>query len=408
MNKRLSEGFLILGDSFNLSPMKQNIKILSWFNFCTDFVFFAPVAIIYFAQVTGSYGLGMSIFSIAYVTAAIFEVPTGMVSDLVGRKKTLILGSVCAVICMVLYALAQGYWILFLGALFQGLSRSFYSGNNDALLHDSLKSINEHDQYHTYLGKTSSMFQIALAIASVTGSIMAAKSFTLVMWASVVPQLCGLILAFLITEPKIYDRENSNIYAHLKKAIMRFRQNFRLQLITYTSIVKFSLGESAFFIRSVFVNTLWPLWAVGISNMISNIGGAISYYFSGKIINKFGYSKMLNLEIIFNRIVNLIALLFPTVASPVLIASSSLTYGVGSVATNSLLQKEFTEKQRATMGSLASFAGSIGFGIAAVLLGFLADKIGARWTLIIANILLFTPLFFYRKVFTHTLKHQSG
>jgi hypothetical protein len=45
--------------------VEKNIRLLAWLNFCTDFVFFAPVAILYFAQTTGSYALGMSIFSIA-------------------------------------------------------------------------------------------------------------------------------------------------------------------------------------------------------------------------------------------------------------------------------------------------------------------------------------------------------
>ncbi len=80
--------------------IEKNIKLLSWLNFCTDFVFFAPVAILYFAHVTGSYALGMSIFSLAYVSSAIFEVPTGIISDLVGRKKTTILGAASSVLCV--------------------------------------------------------------------------------------------------------------------------------------------------------------------------------------------------------------------------------------------------------------------------------------------------------------------
>lgn len=65
--------------------MIKNIKFLTWFNFFTDFKLYSPVAILYFAQVTGSFALGMSIFSIAYVSAAFFEIPTGIYSDLIGR-----------------------------------------------------------------------------------------------------------------------------------------------------------------------------------------------------------------------------------------------------------------------------------------------------------------------------------
>lgn len=139
----------------------KNIKILTWFNFLTDFRFYAPIAIIYFTKVTGSYALGMSIFSIAMISSAIFEVPTGVFSDYIGRKKTIILGSIASVICVTLYAIGGSYWMLVLGALIEGLSRAFYSGNNDALLYDALSDIGKRHEYHMYYGKTNSMFQFA-------------------------------------------------------------------------------------------------------------------------------------------------------------------------------------------------------------------------------------------------------
>ncbi len=385
-------------------PLSKNIKLLSWFNFCSDLVFFAPVAIIYFAKVTGSYAQGMSVFSIAYVSSAIFEVPTGIISDLVGRKKTFVLGGVTSVLCMIFYAIGGSYGMLLIGALFQGLSRSFYSGNNDAFLHDTLKENGKEEEYHVYLGKTSSMFQVALAIATALGGFLASWSFALVMWLSVLPQIIALILSTQLTEPKIISQKSSNIYYHLKESLLQFKHNYKLRLLTSASVIRFALGESAFFFRSIFVNSLWPLWAVGLSYTLSNIGGALSFYFSGKIIDKFKPLKILKFEIISNRVVNFIALLFPTFISPALMSVTSLNYGVGYVAENTLLQKEFTEKQRATLSSINSFAGSMVFGIAAVLLGMVADRFDARIALIIANIILLLPLIFYNKIFDNDKK----
>jgi len=387
--------------------MHRNIRLLSWFNFFTDFVFFAPVAIIYFAQVSGSYALGMSVFSVAYVSSAIFEVPTGIVSDMVGRKKTMVLGAIASVLCVVLYALAQSYWALILGSVFQGVSRAFYSGNNDALLHDTLKESGKENEYHTYLGKTSGMFQIALAVATGIGGAMAAISFPLVMWASVVPQIAALMIALQITEPTVVTEKVTNIFSHLRESIIQFRKNYKLQLLTVSSVLRFGIGESTFFLRSVFINSLWPLWAVGISYSLSHVGGALGFHFSGKVINRFSHIKVLNFEILFNRAVNLIALFFPTIVSPALMTTSSLTYGAGSVAINSLLQKEFTQTQRATMSSLASLGGSVVFGIFSVILGMVADKFDARTAMIMAHILLLLPLIFYRMIFNHDQKMGS-
>jgi MFS family permease len=58
-----------------------------------------------------------------------------------------------------------------------------------------------------------------------------------------------------------------------------------------------------------------------------------------------------------------------------------------SVCETKLLQTEFNHKQRATMGSLNSLAGSLFFAIFAIFLGFLADKYGVRNALLIKTIL---------------------
>lgn len=381
--------------------MKRNIKLLALFNFFTDFVLYAPVAIIYFSQVSGSYASGMSVFSIAMLSSAVFEVPTGIFSDLIGRKNTMVAGAISSVVSVLLYAIGGSYVILAFGAVCEGLGRSFFSGNNDALLHDTLAATNQQHAYHEHLGKLSSLFQVALALSAILGGFIANWSFAWVMWLSIIPKIIMVGLASFLVEPKKHSLESGNAYAHLKEALQQFKLNGKLQLLSITSMLRFALGESAYLFRSAFVATLWPIWAIGFSNFISNVGAAMSFYFSGKLINKFKPSKILTFEIIANRFINLLALLFPSVASPALMGTTSLGYGLGQVATNMLLQKEFSQKQRATMGSLNSLFGSVCFAIVAVGLGFIGDKIGPTYTLILIHLLLFTPLLLYRQIFKH-------
>lgn len=381
--------------------MHRNIKLLTLFNFFTDFVFFAPVAIIYFAKVSGSLALGMSIFSIAYVSSAIFEIPTGILSDYVGRKKTMIFGSFFGALCIVFYALGGSYWMMVLGAISQGLSRSFFSGNNDAFLHDTLKEMGKENEYHVYLGKTSSMFQVALALASVIGGFLANVSLPLVMWISVIPQICCLIISFFFKEPNIEKEESGNIYSHLNESFYQFKNNYLLRLLTITSSLRSGVSESSYFLSTAFINSLWPVWGLGVYGTIQHVLAASGNYFSGKLINKISPLKVLVFEKVINRILVFIALVFPTFVSPLLMAGTSLSWGAGIVAENTLLQKEFTQKQRATMGSLNSLIGSIAFGIFSVFFGFLGDKIGVRNSLLIAAIILIFPLFIYRKIFIY-------
>lgn len=380
--------------------MRSNIVLLSWFHFFIDFIFYAPVAVLYFAHVTGSYALGMSIFSVVWIASALFELPTGIFSDMIGRKNTVVAGSVSSLLSVVFYAIGGNYWWLFMGAILEGIGRSFYSGNNDALLHDTLVQENAQENYHKFFGRLNSYNQMGCALVAVVGSVMASISYPLVMWASLIPRVILVVLAFRIVEPTIHIKKSTNIFLHLGESIIQFRQNRKLRLLTIVSAMRTAVYEGAYQFRTAFVATLWPLWAVGIAKTISHVSGAFSFHFSEQVLNKYGYKRVLVFEIILNRIINLTALIFPTVVSPALMATTSLTYGVTQTAVNTMLQKEFTPQQRATLGSLSSLFGSIAFSIVVVVLGFIADKTNPATALIIAHVSILSILYFYKKIFS--------
>src|SRR4030042_4296112 len=287
---------------------RKNIKLLAIFNFLTDFDLFAPVAVIYFAKVTGSYALAMSVFSIYMVSAAIFEVPTGILSDKIGRRKTIILGSIASFLSALFLALGPSYVFLVASAFFVGLARAFYSGNNDAFLYDTLRDANLEKEYHDFLGKTSSLFQVALAVAALAGSILANFSFSILLWLSVLPRFVMVIISFLFQEPESYRKSETNIFSHAKEALFYFWSNRKLRSLSLASIIGYSFGETGFQFAPAFINSLWPLWAVGLARMLANSGAAFSYYFSGKLIRKFNEKNLLIFGALYSRIVSIVAL----------------------------------------------------------------------------------------------------
>lgn len=379
----------------------KNIRLLSLFNFLIGFSLYSAVLVIYFAQVTGSFALAMSIFSIIFISSAIFEIPTGIFSDIIGRKKTVVLGSFSFLFATIFYALGQSYFILVIGGVLEGLGRSFFSGNNNALLYDSLAQEKKEDEYHHYLGKVSSTEQLALALGAVLGGFAANISLSLVMWLSVVPNIFLVIISLKLVDTQKYLRESGNIYSHIREALNLFRKNYRLKILSITSATGFALGESGFQFGPIFINSLWPLWAVGIARSLSFVGGSISFYFAGPIIQKLKALNVLIINSVISRFLNLLALIFPTIASPAIMSATSLAYGSSEVAKNTLLQKEFTMEQRATLGSINSLAGSILFGIVSFSLGLVADQIGPLKALVIINVLLVIPIFLLWKLFHH-------
>ena len=99
--------------------------------------------------------------------------------------------------------------------------------------------------------------------------------------------------------------------------------------------------------------------------------------------------------------INIFSTAVPTVLSPLLMSTTSVFHGVTTVAKSGLMQREFSDEQRATMGSLNSFAGSIFFGILAFALGFLADQLTPTKALLVLQIFQIGNLFLYLKLFKY-------
>jgi MFS family permease len=386
---------------------RKNVRLLKIFNFLIGFSLFAPLAILYFSKVAGSYTLGASIFGIVTLASAIFEVPTGMWSDRVGRRGTIILGSWARVIAFIFYAIGLSYWWLVAGAILEGLSRSFYSGNNDVFLHDTLTDDGLESEYDDYLGKVSSTEQLALGLSALAGGIIATWSFNYLLWLSVISQLGVLYVSYLFIEPKSRRKLDTNLFAHLFEAIKIFMTNKKLRLVSITSIINYSFSEMIYQFRAVFISTVWPLWAIGLANVLSNFGATWSFYYSGKIIKKFTAVNILLFKAFWNKFASILAYSLSNIFSPIILATSSLLFGVSSVAESKLMQKEFSDHQRSTMASLNSFAGNIAFAIMSVVLGSLADVMSPSYALIILNLVSLPVIYLYYLLFKNDRKIKA-
>lgn len=183
-------------------------------------------------------------------------------------------------------------------------------------------------------------------------------------------------------------KESANVFSHLHLSSLALWKNRRLRLLSLRYILNEGVGEANFQFRSAFINTLWPVWAIGFSKAISFFGGTISYWFSGKIIKKIGIYKILIVYDVANRVVNMAAIFIANVFSPVLMSLTSILFGPGSIAATTLRQREYPQNQQATMASLNSLMAKLLFGVFAIILGFLADKFGPARAYLISQILL--------------------
>jgi MFS family permease len=374
------------------TPADETVSLLSWFNFLGDFRMYGPIQVIYFAQVTGSYTAAASLLAIKKLSSAAFEVPTGVLSDRLGRRGTMIAGAVVMVAAHLGYAGAPGYALLLMAVILEGLASSLWSGNNDALLYDTLLEAGRQEEFPRHSGQVNSMFQIALALSAALGGWVAgAWSLRAVVVLSVVPQVLCVFVAWWVREPRAHGPLESNVLAHLGSALRGIRDNPVLRRMTLVSALRFS-GESAAQLSPVFVAGLWPLWALGLWRTFGHGVSFVGFRVSGWVIGRLGAARTLLFGELFDNVVNFVALVKPTMVSPLLLGSPA--YGMSTIAQQTLLQREFTDRERATMGSLGSLLGSVLYALVAVGAGLVADRWGIVPALLViqAVVLVALPL----------------
>src|SRR5215217_2729612 len=109
----------------------------------------------------------------AFFTAGmvLFEVPTGVVADTVGRRASYLLGTVTLTVATLLYVwlweLHAGFWLWALASLGLGLGFTFFSGAVEAWLVDALAATGFTGELETVFGRG----QIVSGAAMLTGSV---------------------------------------------------------------------------------------------------------------------------------------------------------------------------------------------------------------------------------------------
>jgi len=142
------------------------IKIAKWF------MLYMPIVVPFYE----SNGLSMkdimilqAVYSIAIV---VLEVPSGYLADVIGRKKTLIIGAVFGILGFTTYNFSFGFMGFLVAEIILGIGQSCISGADSAMLYDSLLDRGEEKKYTRFEGRITAMGNVAEALAGIVGGLL--------------------------------------------------------------------------------------------------------------------------------------------------------------------------------------------------------------------------------------------
>ena len=191
--------------------MTRNISVYPWFKFFQSLTFWQATWFLFFESHLSA-SEAILLYAIYDIATTVFEVPSGYMSDRLGRRLTLIAAGLSAVSAAILFLVGQGFFHFALAHVILGASAAFASGTDSSMLFESLKAEDRQDEIEAAELRAWRFSFTALAISALTGGLMAAQHDLLPYAATACAALITLALALQFREPihtrSIGHREN--------------------------------------------------------------------------------------------------------------------------------------------------------------------------------------------------------
>lgn len=226
-------------------------KDLQYFKFCAygffkNLRFFEPFLLLFFLEKGLSFLEIGTLYAIQEITINIFEIPTGVLADSLGRRRSMISAFVFYIISFVIFYFSASYFLFVVAILFYAYGDAFRTGTHKAMIFEYLKIKGWQDQKVHYYGHTRSWSQMGSAVSALLagGIVLYTNNYSAVFLYSVIPYVLDLIL--MSTYPAALDGQRRQLHkgeiiANFRSTIADFIQSFR-----HLGILKAILSQAVY------------------------------------------------------------------------------------------------------------------------------------------------------------------
>ncbi|MEZ4871471.1 MAG: MFS transporter [Bdellovibrionales bacterium] len=213
------------------------------------FMIIMPIIVLFFED------KGLSLTEIFWlqtvfaVTMIIFELPSGYICDLLGRKGTLIVASVFHGVGYSIFPLADDFIVLAVAEIFLGLGVSLFSGTDTSMMYDTMSVIAPKKPTIKFIGHMLFYRQMGEFVGAVVGGWIVFYGLHANAVANAIVSWLPLVVAYTLKEP---PRELMSKTNH--------RENFKY---IFSSLFRHSTLLNLLLLNTVLyaVSTLTAVWS---------------------------------------------------------------------------------------------------------------------------------------------------
>ena len=399
------------------NKLKRNISVSYVYNFLLQLNITSAIWVLYLAF------RGMSLVeiglleSVYHITGVFFELPTGVIADVYGKKFSVIIGRIVSVISCILMMTSNSFLGFAIAFSLSSASMNLNSGAAEALVYDSLKELGEEEKYKKIWGNLAFVMSIAQGLAVLLGGILADIKFLYAYILGTIIQIGALIAAYSFSEPPIHkdknkdkEKQQGNLIVNQLVTSIKVLKKRRmvLYLILFSALVA-SLQTTVFFYsQQYFSDMSYSKTAIAIICALSSLSEAISSKYAYRI-EKLLKLKGTLISIALVNILSLVGLAFIKNLSIAFFLATSITGGLAFTIFSDYINSRIPSEYRATILSFDSFCFSVFMICVFPLFGLLAEKMGFSIAFgIIALLYIPIMMFLMLKLRKHKNKENVG
>lgn len=391
------------------------------YGFFKNLRFFEAFLILFFLEKGLSFFAIGTLYAAREITVNIFEIPSGILADSLGRRRTMIIAFVFYILSFILFYFAKDYPGFAVAMIVFSLGEAFRSGNNKAMIYHYLSSKGWEDQKVHYYGHTRSWSQMGSALSAISGAaiVFISGSYRYIFLFSIIPYILDLIL--VASYPRFLDGDMQK--PEWKKIKYKFADAFRtlIQALKTRRVLSILGNLSSFsgYYKAVkdYLQPVIAVWAlslpfmpglsdeqrsslmVGLVFFVVYMLSSVASRSSGRFSESFtSLSAPLNLTLILGLGCGILSGFFYTqelwVISILLFIAVYMIENIRKPVGVAYLGSSIDKSILASILSVDSQLKSLMAAVLAPLIGIFADFYGVGWALMIisAALLILTPL----------------
>ena len=220
----------------------NNIRLLHLIAFFGALYFYLPILTLFLQERGLSLLQVNSLWGIIVGTMFLAEVPTGVLADRMGRKRSIVVALGLQLLGELIFIFADRYWLFALSSITGGLGFAFSSGAFEALLFDSLKQVGQEKRMAEVSGLNAAFKQAAFVIGALASGLIAPEltpsRFILLISLTALSVLLAVLVSLFLHEPApSMDQPPPNSLQLLNQGLHQLRSSVPLQKIILLTIL---------------------------------------------------------------------------------------------------------------------------------------------------------------------------